>query len=87
MEFGVCVMQFFLKKIKKHRLACYNNTSRSCNRHNKAYGPKFDEILHDCRTNDSAVEGGVGQEEDKELVVGESHTVIHPDGNNSSLVK
>ena len=44
------------------------------------YGPEFDEILDDCSTNYCTVEWGVGQEQDKELVVWESNTVIHPEG-------
>lgn len=44
------------------------------------YGPEFDEILDDCSTNYCTVEWGVCQEQDKELVVWESNTVIHPKG-------
>lgn len=44
------------------------------------YGPEFDEILDDCSTNYCTVEWGVGQEQDEELVIWESNTVIHPEG-------
>ena len=43
------------------------------------YCPEFDEILNDCSTNDYTVEWCVGQEQDEELVVWESNTVIHPE--------
>lgn len=40
--------------------------------------PEFDEILQHGGGDEQAVEQRVGQEEDEKLVVGESHTVVHP---------
>lgn len=43
------------------------------------YRPELDEILDHRGPDDQTVERGVGQEQDEELVVGEPHTVVHPD--------
>lgn len=40
--------------------------------------PKFNEILQDCGCNKQTVHQRVGQEEDKKLIVGKAHTVVHP---------
>lgn len=40
--------------------------------------PEFNEILQDGGCNEQTVHQRVGQEEDEKLVVGESHTVVHP---------
>lgn len=42
------------------------------------YRQEFNEILHDSGANDCTVDGGVGQEQHKVLVVGESYAVVHP---------
>lgn len=57
------------------RLKISNTRKRgSCCTHS----PELDEILGDSRADDQAVEGGVGQEQDKELVVWEANAVVDP---------
>lgn len=41
--------------------------------------PKLNEVLEVCRSYKKTVEQRVGQELHKELVVGESHAVVHPE--------
>lgn len=40
--------------------------------------PELYEILQNCGSNEQTVHQRVGQEEDEELVVGESDAVVHP---------
>lgn len=42
------------------------------------YCPEFDEVLHNSGANHRTVDGGVGQEQHKVLVVGEANAVVHP---------
>lgn len=44
----------------------------------QTYRPKFYEVLKICSSYKKAVEEGICQEQHEKLVVGESHTVIHP---------
>lgn len=41
--------------------------------------PEFEEILKDCCCNIYTVKHGVGQEKQEKLVVGKTHTVVHPE--------
>lgn len=43
------------------------------------YCPEFDEILQDSSSDKHTIQHGVGQKQDKELVVWKSNTVIHPE--------
>lgn len=43
------------------------------------YCPELDKVLQNCGGDVDAVQHGVRQEQHKELVVGESNTVINPE--------
>lgn len=49
------------------------------------HGPELDEVLQHRGCNEQAVEQGVRQEQDEELVVGEPHTVVDPATNQEAL--
>ena len=42
------------------------------------YCPELDKVLQHCASDEQAVDHGVAQEQNEELVVGEAHTVIYP---------
>lgn len=70
------VQQLMLKKKLKHS----HGSWRQNNKEDvfTTYCPELDEVLHHSGTNHRAVDGGVGQEQDKVLVVGEANAVVHP---------
>lgn len=49
--------------------------------------PEFEKILKDRRCDEYAVEYGVREEEQEELVVGEAHTVVHPETKTVTNIK
>lgn len=46
--------------------------------HAATHRPEFDEILQHGGCDEQTVHQRVGKEEDEELVIGESHAVVHP---------
>jgi len=49
-----------------------------------AHRPETDEILQRRERHKDAVEKGVGEKQQEELVVGETYTVVHPDNTASA---